>query len=194
MLGAVLVVFFLESTRFMVPLIPGLTRRASGGRCASSLISVALLVILRFYAKGLLPERIEPPPLTASCRGAGGKSHLIRRENDKPHAQDQARLGDGRRRRPHPAHGRRRRCARTVYREVERIAAETMGWRLFTVLRYSRRSRPSSASTPATRRPTRSAAASRSTRSRPATAPWRRARFSWRRPGRRCARPSSTTS
>ena len=33
--------------------------------------------------------------------------------------------------------GRWRRCAR-IYREVERIAAETVGWRLFTILRYRR--------------------------------------------------------
>ena len=63
-LGAVLVVFFLESTRFIVPLVPGLSA-VQGAALRELLISVALLVILRFYAKGLLPERIQHPPLPA---------------------------------------------------------------------------------------------------------------------------------
>jgi branched-chain amino acid transport system permease protein len=65
-LGAVLVVFFLESTRFIVPLIPNLTA-VQGAALRELLISVALLVILRFYAKGLLPERIDHPTLPASA-------------------------------------------------------------------------------------------------------------------------------
>jgi branched-chain amino acid transport system permease protein len=65
-LGAVLVVFFLESTRFVVPLIPNLTA-VQGAALRELLISVALLVILRFYAKGLLPERINHPTLPASA-------------------------------------------------------------------------------------------------------------------------------
>lgn len=64
-LGAVLVVFFLESTRFLAPLIPGLSA-VQAAAVRELAISVALLLILRFYAKGLLPERIEPPPLAAS--------------------------------------------------------------------------------------------------------------------------------
>jgi branched-chain amino acid transport system permease protein len=71
-LGAVLVVFFLESTRFVVPFIPGLTA-VQGAALRELMISVALLVILRFYAKGLLPERIEHPPLPA---GAPVPSHI----------------------------------------------------------------------------------------------------------------------
>jgi len=63
-LGAVLVVFFLESTRFLAPLIPGLSA-VQAAAVRELAISVALLLILRFYAKGLLPERIEPPALTA---------------------------------------------------------------------------------------------------------------------------------
>jgi branched-chain amino acid transport system permease protein len=63
-LGAVLVVFFLESTRFLAPLIPGLSA-VQAAAVRELAISVALLVILRFYAKGLLPERIAPPPLPA---------------------------------------------------------------------------------------------------------------------------------
>jgi branched-chain amino acid transport system permease protein len=61
-LGAVLVVFFLESTRFIVPLIPGISA-VQGAALRELLISVALLVVLRFYARGLIPERIEHPPL-----------------------------------------------------------------------------------------------------------------------------------
>ncbi|HEU0159086.1 MAG TPA: branched-chain amino acid ABC transporter permease [Hyphomicrobiaceae bacterium] len=61
-LGAVLVVFFLESTRFLAPLIPGLSA-VQAAAVRELAISVALLVILRFYARGLLPERIEPPAL-----------------------------------------------------------------------------------------------------------------------------------
>jgi branched-chain amino acid transport system permease protein len=63
-LGAVLVVFFLESTRFIVPLIPSLSA-VQGAALRELMISIALLVILRFYAKGLLPERIQHPPLPA---------------------------------------------------------------------------------------------------------------------------------
>jgi len=61
-LGAVLVVFFLESTRFIVPLIRALSA-VQGAALRELMISVALLVILRFYARGLVPERIETPPL-----------------------------------------------------------------------------------------------------------------------------------
>jgi branched-chain amino acid transport system permease protein len=61
-LGAVLVVFFLESTRFVVPLIPGITA-VQGAALRELMISVVLLVILRFYAKGLMPERLQHPAL-----------------------------------------------------------------------------------------------------------------------------------
>jgi branched-chain amino acid transport system permease protein len=68
-LGAVLVVFFLESTRFIVPLIPSLSA-VQAAALRELLISVALLVILRFYAKGLLPERIKHPLLPAAAAPA----------------------------------------------------------------------------------------------------------------------------
>jgi branched-chain amino acid transport system permease protein len=64
-LGAVLVVFFLESTRFLVPLIPGLSA-VQAAAMRELMIAVALLVILRFYARGLLPERIAHPFLPAA--------------------------------------------------------------------------------------------------------------------------------
>jgi branched-chain amino acid transport system permease protein len=68
-LGAVLVVFFLESTRFIVPLIPGLSA-VQGAALRELLISVALLVVLRFYAKGLMPERVRHPVLPATSVAA----------------------------------------------------------------------------------------------------------------------------
>ena len=65
--GAVLVVFFLESTRFVIPLLPGLTP-VRGAAIRELLISGSLLVVLRVRPAGLLPERLprvpipEPPP------------------------------------------------------------------------------------------------------------------------------------
>ena len=72
-LGAVLVVFFLESTRFVVPLIPSLSA-VQAAALRELLISVALLVILRFYAKGLLPERIKHPLLPAAAAPAASRA------------------------------------------------------------------------------------------------------------------------
>jgi len=60
--GAVLVVFFLEATRFVVPLVPFLSA-VQGAALREMLIAVALLVILRFYTRGLVPETIRQPPL-----------------------------------------------------------------------------------------------------------------------------------
>ena len=59
-LGAVVVVTFLESTRFVVPLIPGLTH-VQGAALRELLISAALIVVLRLRPQGLLPEaRMHP--------------------------------------------------------------------------------------------------------------------------------------
>ena len=63
-LGAVVVVFFLEATRFVTPLVPGLSA-VQGAALRELLIAVALLAILRFHARGLVPERIRQPPLPA---------------------------------------------------------------------------------------------------------------------------------
>src|SRR5262245_3675016 len=71
-LGAVLVVFFLESTRFLVPLIPNLSA-VQGAALRELIISVALLVILRFYVRGILPERIGHPLLLAEAQPAAGR-------------------------------------------------------------------------------------------------------------------------
>jgi branched-chain amino acid transport system permease protein len=62
-LGAFLVVFFLESTRFIVPLVPGLTH-VQGAALREFLISASLIVILRFRAQGLVPEAREHPVVT----------------------------------------------------------------------------------------------------------------------------------
>jgi branched-chain amino acid transport system permease protein len=53
--GAVLVVFFLESTRFVVPLLPWLSP-VQGAALRDLLVSGSLLVILRFRTRGLIPE------------------------------------------------------------------------------------------------------------------------------------------
>jgi branched-chain amino acid transport system permease protein len=59
-LGAVVVVTFLESTRFVVPLIPGLSH-VQGAALRELLISAALIVVLRLRPQGLLPEaRMHP--------------------------------------------------------------------------------------------------------------------------------------
>jgi branched-chain amino acid transport system permease protein len=60
--GAIAVVFFLESTRFVVPFIPGISH-VQAAALREFIISAALIVILRFHARGLIPERISNPPL-----------------------------------------------------------------------------------------------------------------------------------
>jgi branched-chain amino acid transport system permease protein len=54
-IGAVVVVFFLESTRFIVPLIPYISP-VQGAALRELIISGSLLVVLRFRARGLIPE------------------------------------------------------------------------------------------------------------------------------------------
>jgi branched-chain amino acid transport system permease protein len=61
-LGAVVVVTFLESTRFVVPLIPGLTH-VQGAALRELMISAALIVVLRLRPQGLLPEARTHPVL-----------------------------------------------------------------------------------------------------------------------------------
>lgn len=62
--GAVIVVLFLESTRFIVPLIPELSA-VQGAALREFLIAAALLVVLRFHSRGLIPERVPFPDLPA---------------------------------------------------------------------------------------------------------------------------------
>jgi len=66
-LGAVVVVFFLESTRFIIPFLPFVSA-VQGAALKEMLIAVALLVILRFYTHGLVPERIQQPALPEPLR------------------------------------------------------------------------------------------------------------------------------
>ena len=67
--GAVLIVFFLEATRFIVPLVPVLSN-VQAASLREILIASALLLILRWRARGLIPERITnvplPPPVLVS--------------------------------------------------------------------------------------------------------------------------------
>ncbi len=60
--GSVLVVFFLESTRFVVPYVPGISA-VQGAALREILIALALLVVLRVRARGLVPERPAKVPL-----------------------------------------------------------------------------------------------------------------------------------
>src|SRR4051812_16728771 len=53
--GAVLVVTFLEGTRFIVPLVPGVSA-VQGAALREMITSSALLVLLRFRTQGLIPE------------------------------------------------------------------------------------------------------------------------------------------
>jgi branched-chain amino acid transport system permease protein len=66
-LGAIAVVTFLESTRFIVPLIPGISN-VQGAALREFLISASLIVILRFRSGGILPESREHPVLPAAER------------------------------------------------------------------------------------------------------------------------------
>jgi branched-chain amino acid transport system permease protein len=76
-LGAIAVVTFLESTRFIVPLIPGISA-VQGAALREFLISVSLIVILRFRSGGILPEAREHPVLPA-----GEREGLARRSESR---------------------------------------------------------------------------------------------------------------
>ena len=56
-LGAFLVVFFMEGTRFVTGAVPGL-QAVQVAALREALIGVSLLVILRLRPSGLLPERL----------------------------------------------------------------------------------------------------------------------------------------
>ncbi|MBL8832803.1 MAG: branched-chain amino acid ABC transporter permease [Rhodospirillales bacterium] len=67
--GAVLVVFFLESTRFVIPYVPELSA-VQGAALREILIAVALLLILRIRARGLIPEKVGDFPLPEPTRAS----------------------------------------------------------------------------------------------------------------------------
>jgi branched-chain amino acid transport system permease protein len=66
-LGAVAVVFFLESTRFVIPWLPFISA-VQGAALREILIAGLLLVILRFYTQGLIPEVVQQPALPGAMR------------------------------------------------------------------------------------------------------------------------------
>jgi len=59
-LGALLVVFFMESTRFATGWLPGL-RPVQVAAVREFLIGISLIVVLRWRPAGLIPERIPRP-------------------------------------------------------------------------------------------------------------------------------------
>jgi branched-chain amino acid transport system permease protein len=74
--GAIVVVTFLESTRFITPLIPGLSA-VQGAALREFLISVSLIVILRFRSQGILPEALSHPVVPATKAEAGAQRAQI---------------------------------------------------------------------------------------------------------------------
>jgi branched-chain amino acid transport system permease protein len=60
--GAFAVVFLLESTRFVIPFVPGITP-VQGAAIREFLIAVLLLVMLRYKPSGLVPERLTRLPV-----------------------------------------------------------------------------------------------------------------------------------
>jgi branched-chain amino acid transport system permease protein len=71
--GAFLVVFFLESTRFVIPLLPGLTP-VRGAAVRELLISGSLIALLRFRPTGLIPERLPRVPVPDLPEPAAGEA------------------------------------------------------------------------------------------------------------------------
>ena len=64
--GAVLLVFFMESTRFVTGAIPGLGA-VQAAALREFLIGASLILVLRLRPAGLLPERIRPVPVPAAA-------------------------------------------------------------------------------------------------------------------------------
>jgi len=67
-IGAVAIVFLLESTRFIIPLVPGVSA-VQGAAVRELMIAALLIVMLRYKPTGLVPERLPrfpvppvPPP------------------------------------------------------------------------------------------------------------------------------------
>jgi branched-chain amino acid transport system permease protein len=63
-LGAFAVVFLLESTRFVIPLVPFLTA-VQGAALRELLIAALLIAMLRYRPAGLVPERLAVIPVPA---------------------------------------------------------------------------------------------------------------------------------
>ena len=67
LVGAVAVVFLLESTRFVIPWIPGISV-VQGAAIREFLVAALLLVMLRYKPAGLLPERLARLPVPPDGR------------------------------------------------------------------------------------------------------------------------------
>ena len=67
--GAFAVVFLLESTRFVIPLVPGVSA-VQGAAIREFLVAALLLVMLRYKPTGLVPERLArlPVPPASAAR------------------------------------------------------------------------------------------------------------------------------
>ena len=66
--GAFAVVFLLESTRFMIPLVPGVSA-VQGAAVRQFLIAAMLIVMLRYRPTGLIPEQLPRIPVPATAAG-----------------------------------------------------------------------------------------------------------------------------
>ena len=64
-LGAVAVVFLLESTRFIIPLVPGVSA-VQGAAVREFLIAALLIVMLRYKPTGLIPEQLPRIPVPST--------------------------------------------------------------------------------------------------------------------------------
>ena len=67
-LGAVAVVFLLESTRFIIPLVPGVSA-VQGAAVREFLIAALLIVMLRYKPTGLIPEQLPRIPVPVAANG-----------------------------------------------------------------------------------------------------------------------------
>ncbi len=65
--GAFAVVFLLESTRFVIPFVPGISI-VQGAAVREFLVAALLLVMLRYKPAGLLPERLAQFPVPPASR------------------------------------------------------------------------------------------------------------------------------
>ena len=64
--GAFAVVFLLESTRFVIPLVPGVSA-VQGAALRELLIATLLIVMLRYRPRGLIPEQLPRIPVPPSA-------------------------------------------------------------------------------------------------------------------------------
>ncbi len=129
-LGAVLVVFFLESTRFIVPLIPGISA-VQAASLRELLIAVALLVILRFHTRGLIPEKHS----RANARDRHRSPETLRIP-EIPHADQDPRPHDRTTSPAIIALTAEKADRAAIYKAVEMDRSRNRGWVLLTTLRY----------------------------------------------------------